>query len=77
MIIPGQCFSVDMFDSSQVGFIAHMKRRLAKKRYRYEMVFVDHFSDLKYVPCMSEMTSEETIYAKKCLRGIPLDSTSR
>ena len=26
---------------------------------------MDHFSDLKYVHCMSEITSEETIYAKK------------
>ena len=62
---PGQCASVEMLESPQVGFIAHMKGRLTKKRYRYATVFVDHFSDLKYVHCMSEMTSEETIYAKK------------
>ena len=41
-----------------------MKGRLTKKRYIYATVFVDHFSDLKYVHCMSEITSEETIYAK-------------
>ena len=62
---PGQCVSVIMLESRQVGFIAHMKGRLTKKRYRYATVFVDHFSDLKYVDCMSEITLEETIYAKK------------
>ena len=30
---PGQCVSVDMLESPQVGFIAHMKGRLTKKRY--------------------------------------------
>ena len=63
---PGQCISVDMLESPQVGFIAHMKGRLTKKRYKYATVFVDHYSDLKYVHYMSEITSEETIYAKKC-----------
>ena len=42
-----------------------MKGRLTKKRCRYATIFVDHFSELKYVHCMSEITSEETIYAKK------------
>ena len=54
-----------MLESPQVGFIAHMEVRLTKKRYRNATVFVDHFSYLKYVHCMSEITSEETIYAKK------------
>ena len=48
-----------------MGFIAHTKGRLTKKRYRYATLFLDHFSDLKYVHCMSKITSEETIYAKK------------
>ena len=70
---PGQCAHVDMLESSQVGFIAHMKGRITKKRYRYETVFVDHFSGLKYVHCMSKITSEETIYAKKKFRDMQLD----
>ena len=61
---PGQCVSIDILESPQVGFIAHMKGRLTKKRYRYANVSVNHFSDLKYVHCMSEITSEETVYAK-------------
>ena len=60
---PDQCVSINMLDYPQVGFISHMKGRLTKKRYRYATVFVDHFSDLKYVHCMSKITSEETIYA--------------
>ena len=62
---PGQCISVDMLEPPQVGFIDHMKGRLTKERYRYSTLFVDHFSDLKYTHCMSEITSEETINAKK------------
>ena len=62
---PGQFVSVDIVESPQVGFIAHMKRQITNKSYRYATVFVDHFSYLKYVHCMSEITSEETIYAKK------------
>ena len=50
-----------MLESPQVGFIAHMKGGLTKKRYRYATVFVDHFSDLKYVHYNFEITSEETI----------------
>ena len=53
---PGQCVSVDMLESPQEGFIAHMKGRLTKKRYRYATVIVNHFLDLKYVHCMSEIT---------------------
>ena len=65
---PGKCVSVNMLESPHVGFIAHMRGRLTKKRYRYATVFVDHFSDLNYVQCMSKITSEETIYANKSLR---------
>ena len=48
-----------------MGFISQMKGRITKKRYIYATVFVDHFSDLKYIHCMSEITSEEIMYAKK------------
>ena len=59
---------MDILDSPQVVFITYMKRQLTKNRYRYATVFADHFSYLMYVHCMSEMTSEETIYAKKCFK---------
>ena len=54
-----------MLDFPHVGFIAHMKGQITKKRYRYATVFVDHLLDLKYVHYMSKITLEETIYAKK------------
>ena len=54
-----------MLEYPQVGFISHMKGRLTKKRYKYATVFVDHLSDLKYIHCMTKITSEETIYGKK------------
>ena len=47
-----------------MGFIAHMKGCLTKKIFRYATVFIYHLSDLKYVQCMSEITSEETIYTE-------------
>ena len=62
----GQCVSVEMPDSLQMVFIAHTKGRLTNKRYRYAKVLVDHFTDLKYVHCISEITSEETIYVNAC-----------
>ena len=66
IIIPVQCVSMDILDSHKLLFIAHMNGQLTKKRYKYVTVSVDHFSDLKYVHCISEMTSEEIIYANKC-----------
>ena len=43
-----------------------MKGCLTKKIFRYATVFIYHLSDLKYVQCMSEITSEETIYTENC-----------
>ena len=57
--------SVDQLESPQVGFIAQMKGPLTTKRCRAATIFVDHFSDLKYVHFMSITTSDDTLYAKK------------
>ena len=54
-----------MIEFPQVRFIAHMKGRLTKKKYRYTTVFVDHFSDLNYIYFMYKITSEETKYSMK------------
>ena len=74
---PGHCVSVDMLESPHLGFIDHMKGRLTKKRYRYATEFVDHLLDLKYVHCMSDITSEETIYSKKCFERHAADFNAR
>ncbi len=46
---PGECVSVDQMTSTQLGFVAQLKGKLTKKRYRCATVFVDHFSRLRYV----------------------------
>ena len=66
---PGKCISFDILESPQVGFIARIKGRLTKKRYIYATIVVDQFLDLKYIHCMSKITSEETIYVKKCFES--------
>ncbi len=45
----GQYVSVDQLISMQVGFIAQLKGTLTKKRYTAATVFVDHYSQLKYI----------------------------
>jgi hypothetical protein len=62
----GQCVSVDQLISTQVGFIAQFKGSLTNKRNTAAMVFVDHYSSkLKYMHLMTEITSEETMEAKR------------
>ncbi len=63
----GQFVSVDQLVSTQVGFIAQLKGTLTKKHYTAATVFVDHYSRLKYVHLMTELTSEETMDAKRAL----------
>jgi hypothetical protein len=61
----GQCVSVDRLISTQVGFIAQLKGTLTKKCYTAATVFVDHFSQLKYIHLMTKLTSKETMEAKR------------
>jgi hypothetical protein len=61
----GQCANVDQLVSTQVGFIAHLKGTLTKKRYTEATVSVDHYSRLKYVHLMTKLTSKETMDAKQ------------
>ena len=62
---PGQCVSVDQMISTQVCFFAQLKRRLTKKRYHAATIFVNHFSRYKYVHLMTNLSSEETVAAKR------------
>ena len=56
--------SVDHMISTQQGFFAQMKGKLTRKRYRAASIFVDHFSRLRYVHLMQDLSSDETIKAK-------------
>ena len=61
---PGECVSVDQMISTQVGFVAQMKGKLTTDRYRAATIFVDHYSRLRFVYPMRNLSSEETINAK-------------
>jgi hypothetical protein len=63
-----QCVSVDQLVSMQVGFIAHLKGTLTKKRYTAATVFVDHYSQLTYIHLMTKLTSKETMDAKQAFK---------
>ena len=62
---PGECVSVDQLESRVVGFVAQLKGKLTKGRYRIATVFVDHYSRLGYVHLQKDSTSAETLKAKK------------
>ena len=70
---PGQCISVDQMESSTIGFVAQLKGRLTKRRYRVATIFVDHFSDLSYVHLQSSTSSEETVEAKVAFEAYARD----
>ena len=70
---PGQCISVDQMESSTIGFVAQLKGRLTKRRYRVATIFVDHFSDLSYVHLQSSTSSEETVQAKAAFEAYARD----
>jgi len=66
---PGQCVSVDQMESTTTGFIAQLKGRITKRRYKYATVFIDHFSDYTYVHLQETITSQDTISAKKAFEA--------
>jgi hypothetical protein len=61
---PGECVSVDQLESSTPGFVAQLKGKLTRKRYKAATIFVDHFSDVTFVYEHERLTSEETVAAK-------------
>jgi hypothetical protein len=61
---PGECVSVDQMESLQVGFFAQLKGKLTKKRYPGATIFVDHFSRLRFIHLMLDLSAEETLKAK-------------
>ena len=50
---------------TQPGFFAQLKGRLTTKRYTALTVFVDHYSNVRFVHLMTDTTSRETILAKE------------
>jgi hypothetical protein len=64
----GQCVSVDQLVSTQVGFIAQLKGTLTKKRYMAATVFVDHYSQLKYIHLMTKLNIQGNHGSQASLR---------
>ncbi len=62
---PGEIVSVNQMESIEVGFFAQLKGSLTKKRYRYCIVFVDHFSQLHFVHLQIDNSVAETMLAKQ------------
>jgi hypothetical protein len=62
---PRECISVDHMISTHVGFFAQLKGRLTSKQYCATSIFVDHFSHLRFVHLMQDLSSNETIKAKE------------
>jgi hypothetical protein len=62
---PGDCVSVDQFESPVPGFIAQLKGKPTIARYNVGTVFVDHASDITYVHFQKSMNAAETIEAKE------------
>ncbi len=60
---PGECISVDQMESLQVGFFAQLKGKVTKKRYTGATIFVDHFSRLRFIHLMLDLSAEETLKA--------------
>ena len=50
--------------STELGFVAQLKGKLTKKQYCCAIVFVDHYSRLRYVHPQVDDSSIETVTAK-------------
>jgi hypothetical protein len=60
----GQCVIVDQLILTQVGFIAQLKGTLTKKCYTATTILVDHYSKLKYIHLMTNLTFQKKMEAK-------------
>jgi hypothetical protein len=62
---PGECMSVNHMVSTHLGFITQLKGSLTKKRYKAASIFVEHFLRLCFVHLMQDLSSEESVKAKR------------
>eukprot|EP00957_Ditylum_brightwellii_P124822 9514840-Ditylum_brightwellii.AAC.1 len=61
----GQCILVDQMESTTLGFVAQLKGRLTIKRYQAATIFVDHYSRFTYVHLQCDLSSKQTLEAKR------------
>jgi hypothetical protein len=62
--------SVNRMISTHVGFFVQLKGGLTKKRYKAASIFVDHFSRLRFVHLMQDLSSEESVKAKRAFEQL-------
>jgi hypothetical protein len=62
---PGECVSINHMISTHVGFFSQSKGKLTSKRYHAASIFVDHFSCLRFIHLMQDLSSKERIKAKE------------
>ena len=60
---PGDCVSVDQLESRDLGFVAQLKGKLTKSRYKAATVFVDQHSRKEYVFLQKSLKYEEDTVA--------------
>ena len=61
---PGQVVSIDQMVSTQQGFVVQLKGKLTNQHYKAATIFVDHFSGLRYIHMMTNLSSNEALKAK-------------
>jgi hypothetical protein len=65
---PGECVSVNHMVSTHVGFFVQLKGGLTKKKYKAASIFADHFLCLCFVHLMQDLSSEESVKAKRAFK---------
>jgi hypothetical protein len=68
---PGDCVSVDVLVSKTPGLVAQLRGWMTLRRYQCACVFVDHFSDYRYVHLLKAQDGDEVLAAKKAFERQP------
>jgi len=61
MEYPGQCISVDNFESAMAGFTAQLKGVLTNKQYCIATIYIDHNGNLSYAFLQEYASSKSTL----------------
>ncbi|KAL7476652.1 hypothetical protein ACHAW6_010496 [Cyclotella cf. meneghiniana] len=70
---PGECFSVDLMQSTQAGFYAKLKGKLTIMRYTAATIFNDPVSRLHYIHLMTSLILQENTEVKKAFEQFAAD----
>ena len=62
---PGEYVSVNQLESYTPGFVAQLKGRLTRGRFKCATIFLDHFSGLSYVHLQQSTNGNDTLETKK------------